>query len=80
MAGLQPSQRREDFTPDEMKEGAVLCFEQVDNLSGKAIYRMHIAEASADRLVFDVENVTLFLAEETLSYEAHVESGSACYG
>ena len=31
---------------------------QVDNLSGKAIYRMHIAEASADRLVFDVENVS----------------------
>jgi len=58
MTGLQPSQRREDFTPDEMKEGTVLYFEQVDNLSGKAIYRMHIAEASADRLVFDVENVS----------------------
>ena len=41
-----------------MKEGKVLYFEQVDNLSGKAIYRMHIAEASADRLVFDVENVS----------------------
>ena len=58
LTGLQPSQRREDFTPDEMKEGKVLYFEQVDNLSGKAIYRMHIAEASADRLVFDVENVS----------------------
>ena len=53
----QPGQRREDFTPDEMKEGKVLYFEQVDNLSGKAIYRMHIAEASADRIVIDVENV-----------------------
>ncbi len=51
--------RREDFTPDEMQEGKVLYLEQVDNLSGKAIYRMHIAEASADRLVFDVENVSL---------------------
>ena len=40
-----------------MKEGKVLYFEQADNLSGTAIYRMHIAEASADRLVFDVENV-----------------------
>ena len=40
----QPGQRREDFTPDEMKEGKILYFEQVDNLSGKAIYRMHIAE------------------------------------
>ena len=58
LTGLQSSQRREDFTPDEMKEGAVLYFEQADNLSGKAIYRMHIAEASADRLVFDVENVS----------------------
>jgi hypothetical protein len=51
-------QRREDFTPHEMKEGSVLYFEQVDNLSGKSIYRMHIIEASASRLVFDVENVS----------------------
>jgi hypothetical protein len=49
--------RRKDFTTDEMKQGEMLYFEQVDNLSGKAIYRMHIAEASADRLVIDVENV-----------------------
>jgi len=58
LTGLQPAQRREDFTPDEMKAGKVLYFEQVDNLSGKAIYRMHIAETSADRIVFDVENVS----------------------
>ncbi len=58
LTGSQPGQRREDFTPDEMKEGEVLYFEQVDNLSGKAIYRMHIAEASAVRLVYDVENVS----------------------
>jgi hypothetical protein len=58
LTGLQPSQRRGDFTPDEMNKGKVLYFQQVDNLSGKAIYRMLIAEASADRLVFDVENVT----------------------
>jgi hypothetical protein len=57
--GLQPTRRREDFAPDEMKEGKALYFEQVDNLSGKAVYRMHIAKASADRLVFDVENVSL---------------------
>jgi hypothetical protein len=55
---LQTNQRRDDFTPDEMKEGKVLYLEQVDNLSGKGIYRMHIVEASADRLVFDVENVS----------------------
>jgi hypothetical protein len=58
LTGFEPGQRREDFAPDEMKEGKVLYFEQVDNLSGKAIYQMHIAEASADRLVFDVENVS----------------------
>jgi hypothetical protein len=34
-------------------------FEQVDNLSGAAIYQMHIAEASADRLVLKVENVSV---------------------
>src|ERR1035437_1594185 len=58
LTGLQSGQRREDFTLDEMKEVKVLYFEQVDNLSGKAIYRMHIVEASASRLVFDVENVS----------------------
>jgi hypothetical protein len=54
----EAGRRRDDFTPNEMKEGNVLYFEQVDNLSGKATYRMHIAEASANRLVVDVENVT----------------------
>jgi hypothetical protein len=54
----QTGQRREDFTPNEMKEGDVLYFEQADNLSGKAMYRMHIAYASTDRLVIDVENVS----------------------
>jgi hypothetical protein len=58
LTGSQSGQRREDFTSDEMKEGKVLYFEQVDNLSGKAIYRMQIVEASASRLVFDVENVS----------------------
>ena len=53
----QPGRRRKDFTSDELTEGKVLYFEQVDNLSGKAIYRMHIVESSASRLVFDVENV-----------------------
>jgi hypothetical protein len=41
-----------------MKKGAFLYYEQVDNRSGKEVYRMHIAEASADRLVIDVENVS----------------------
>jgi hypothetical protein len=58
LTSLPSNQRREDFAPDEMKQGSVLYFGQVDNLAGKATYRMHIAEASADRIVFDVENVT----------------------
>jgi len=58
LTGMQTGQRRKDFTFDEMKEGNTLYFEQVDNLSGKGVYRMHIAEASADRLVFDIENVS----------------------
>jgi hypothetical protein len=58
LTGFEPGQRRQDFTPDEIKEGKDLYFEQVDNLSGKAIYRMHTVEISADRLVFDVENVS----------------------
>jgi len=58
LTDLQSGRRRGDFTSDEMKEGKVLYFEQVDNLSGKAVYRMHIVEASARRLVFDVENVS----------------------
>jgi hypothetical protein len=58
LTDLQHPQRREDFTSAEMKEGKALYFEQADNLTGKAIYRMTIAEASADRLVFDVENVS----------------------
>jgi hypothetical protein len=58
LTGSQPGQRRENFTPEEMKKGNVLYYEQADNLSGKAVYRMHIAEASADRIVYDVENVS----------------------
>jgi hypothetical protein len=58
LTGAQAGQHRKNFTPDEMTEGKILYFEQVDNLSGGAVYRMHIAEASASRIVFDVENVS----------------------
>ncbi len=49
---------RGDFTPAEMKAGRPLYFEQVDNLTGKAIYKMQILEASAHRIVFEIENVS----------------------
>ena len=58
LTGMQPGQRREDFSPDEMNEGKVFYFEQEDNLSGKGIYRMRIAAASTNRLVIDIENVS----------------------
>ena len=57
LTNSQPSQRRADFALEEMKKGSILYFEQTDNLSGKAVYRMHIVEASPDRIVVDVENV-----------------------
>ena len=50
--------RLQDFKPDELKEGMVFYFEQSANLSGKAIYRAHIGQASEDKLVFDIENVS----------------------
>jgi hypothetical protein len=59
LTSAQGNQRRKDFTLDELKGGSVLYFAQSDNLSGKAIFRLHIAEATEDRLVFDVANVTL---------------------
>jgi hypothetical protein len=58
LTASQSGQRRKDFSPDEMREGDVLYFEQVDNLSGKAVYRMHVFEASEDRIVIGVENAT----------------------
>ena len=58
LAGPQHSQTRQDFTPDEMKVGEALYFEQADNLTGKATYRMQIVEESANRIVFTVENVS----------------------
>jgi len=57
LTSSKPSYRREDFSANEMKEGTVLFLEQVDNLSGATIFQMRIVEASADRLVFNVENV-----------------------
>lgn len=49
--------RRADFTPAEIRRGGVLYLVQEDNLTGKGTYRMHFAEVSEDRIVFNVENV-----------------------
>jgi hypothetical protein len=58
LTAMPAGQRRKDFTPDELKEGSTLYFEQIDNLSGKAIYRMQIVKSSPQQIVIDVENVS----------------------
>jgi hypothetical protein len=57
LSGASGDLRRADFTPGEMTEGKILYFQQEDNLSGKAIYRMRIRSVSPDRLVVDTENI-----------------------
>jgi Family of unknown function (DUF6675) len=51
-------QRRKDFSLDEIVEGASLYFRQADNLSGTATYHLRIFNASPDRIVFNIENIT----------------------
>jgi hypothetical protein len=51
-------QHRQDFSSKEIMEGVSLYFRQADNLSGTAAYRLRILSASADRLVFSIENMT----------------------
>lgn len=55
----QSSHRRANFSPNEIRAGSLVYFEQVDNLSGAAIFQMHITEASPERIVFEVENVSV---------------------
>ncbi|QOY90161.1 DUF6675 family protein [Paludibaculum fermentans] len=58
MRDLGTDHPRQDFLPEEMTQGSVHYFEQVDNLSGAAVYRMRILEVSNGRLVFEIENST----------------------
>jgi hypothetical protein len=58
LPGPAGGRRRSDFSPDEIAEGKILYYQMEDNLSGKAIYRMHVQSISPDRLVFDTENVS----------------------
>ena len=54
----QTGGNRGDFAPSELKQGSVLYFEEVDNLSGAANYQMQILEASATRMAFKMANVS----------------------
>jgi hypothetical protein len=58
LPGPDSDQCRRDFTPDEMREGKVLYFEEVDNISGKAIYRIRVLANSPNRLIFAVDNLS----------------------
>jgi hypothetical protein len=55
---MRSDESRPDFRSDEMRQGSVLYFAEVDNLSGTAINRMQILEATPSRLVLAVENVS----------------------
>jgi hypothetical protein len=58
VAGPARDRRRADFSSSEMGTGAPLYFEQSDNLSGRATYRLRVVSVSEDRLVFETENVS----------------------
>jgi hypothetical protein len=58
LAGPASDRRREDFSSNEISEGASLYFQQSDNRSGKANYRMRVESVSPDRLVFETENIS----------------------
>lgn len=48
-----------DFTPQEMKRGTDLWFEEEDSRSsGAVLYRMRVLEAQADRIVIETENAS----------------------
>jgi len=56
--GSANDRRREDFSSNEVAAGAPLYFEQRDNLSGRATYRLRVMSVSPGRLVFETENVS----------------------
>ena len=58
LTAAQGGHPRADFIPNEMTDGSDLYFEQVDNLTGSAVYRLHIGENSRARLAIQIENVT----------------------
>jgi hypothetical protein len=58
LSQLQSGEPRRDFATEELQPGRALFFQQVDTLTGSAVFRLTIQAASADRLVFEVENVT----------------------
>jgi len=58
LAGPQGARHRQDFSMPELAQGSTLYFQQSDNTSGKATYQLRIVGVSADRLIFETENIT----------------------
>lgn len=58
LSGPTGGRRSKDFSPEEVTEDRFLYYRQTDNLSGKAICRLHIQSVSPDRLVFETENIS----------------------
>ncbi|HYV95916.1 MAG TPA: DUF6675 family protein [Gemmatimonadaceae bacterium] len=75
LAGAKSSPRRADFTCADLCSGDTVYFQQTDNLSGTAIYRLRMIESARDHLVFTVENVnTIRYAVLTLFRPAELQS------
>ena len=52
-------ERRQDFAPNDLYEGATLHFVEQDNRSDEPVtYAMHVLESKAGRIVVETENVT----------------------
>jgi hypothetical protein len=58
LSGETGDRRRDDFSSNEILGGGIVYFQQSDNLSGKATYRMRVGSVSPDRLVFETENIS----------------------
>jgi len=58
LAGPEGAHHRQDFSPPELIQGSTVYYQQSDNISGKATYRLRIVSVSSDRLIFETENIT----------------------
>lgn len=58
LAGPDGARHRQDFSLPELAQGSELYYQQSDNTTGKATYRMRIVSVSPDRLIFETENIT----------------------
>jgi hypothetical protein len=58
LSGSADDRHREDFSSKELSDGGSVYFQQSDNLSGRATYRLRVTSVSPERLVFETENVS----------------------